>query len=468
MLTHSKQTDSTGKLTQLYIISLSAIAGLAILGQVFIQKQLAQQSLDLRIISAAQTRQTLCQRLLKTSLAVQIAPTPEIKQQRLAELQSVVSQWEASRLEVKDQMQSAVSKAQFAEVEPVFNRLEPAAQEILATAEKILEFHSSPATPEPGRQRLLQRIGDPDREMLGPRLLAAERVFTTSLDEIITWHNQNVKERVATLQALEFGLLGLTLLVLVAEGILIFRPAVKKLQQTLLALAQSLQEVQEKSHRLALEQEKSERLLLNILPEPIADRLKQEPAAIADGFGEVTVLFADVVGFTELSGRLPPKELVARLNDIFSRFDALAEKHGLEKIKTIGDAYMVVGGLPNPRDDHARAIAEMALDMKEAIQALNRETGESFNMRMGINSGPVVAGVIGIKKFIYDLWGDTVNVASRMESHGTPGEIQMTAATYSHLKDYYDLQERGTIAIKGKGEMTTYWLKGRIPTRVKA
>jgi PAS domain S-box-containing protein len=209
---------------------------------------------------------------------------------------------------------------------------------------------------------------------------------------------------------------------------------------------------------LRLEQEKSDRLLLNVLPQPIAERLKQDQSIIADTFAEVTVLFADIVGFTQISSQISPQELVSLLNDIFSTFDRLAQKHGLEKIKTIGDAYMVVGGLPMPRSDHAEAIAQMALDMQQAIIDFSNTNNQDFSIRIGINSGPVVAGVIGIKKFIYDLWGDTVNTASRMESHGLPGQIQVTSATYERLQDKYLLESRGTIEVKGKGKMNTYFL----------
>ncbi|WP_293352553.1 MULTISPECIES: adenylate/guanylate cyclase domain-containing protein [unclassified Microcoleus] len=211
---------------------------------------------------------------------------------------------------------------------------------------------------------------------------------------------------------------------------------------------------------LRLEQEKSDRLLLNVLPKPIAERLKQDQSIIADTFAEVTVLFADIVGFTQISAQISPPELVSLLNDIFSTFDRLAQKHGLEKIKTIGDAYMVVGGLPMPRSDHAEAIAQMALDMQQAIIDFSNTNNQDFSIRIGINSGPVVAGVIGIKKFIYDLWGDTVNTASRMESHGLPGQIQVTSATYERLQDKYLLESRGTIEVKGKGEMNTYFITG--------
>ncbi len=212
---------------------------------------------------------------------------------------------------------------------------------------------------------------------------------------------------------------------------------------------------------LRQEQEKSEHLLLNILPSPIADRLKQEQSIIADDFAEVTVMFADIAGFTQIASSLSPIELVDLLNQIFSAFDLLSEKHDLEKIKTVGDAYMVVGGLPTRRTDHAKAIAEMALDMQATIAQFRSETGKEFNIRIGINTGPVVAGVIGIKKFSYDLWGDTVNIASRMESHGLAGQIQVTALTYERLREQYLFKERGAIQVKGKGEMTTYLLIGR-------
>ncbi|CBN57402.1 MULTISPECIES: adenylate/guanylate cyclase domain-containing protein [Kamptonema] len=212
---------------------------------------------------------------------------------------------------------------------------------------------------------------------------------------------------------------------------------------------------------LHLQQGQTERLLLNILPEPIANRLKQHEGIIADDFAEVTVLFADIVGFTPLSASMSPIALVDLLNQIFSAFDHLCERHGLEKIKTIGDAYMVVGGLPTQRSDHAETIAQMAIDMQVEIALFNAKNNKDFSIRIGIHSGPVVAGVIGIKKFIYDLWGDTVNLASRMESHGLAGQIQVSDVTYELLKDKFLLQKRSPIQIKGKGEMTTYFLLGK-------
>lgn len=211
---------------------------------------------------------------------------------------------------------------------------------------------------------------------------------------------------------------------------------------------------------LRYQQECTEELLLNILPAPIAERLKFSESTIADSFAAVTVMFADLVNFTEFSAEMPPPKLVALLNKIFSKFDQLAQKHGLEKIKTIGDAYMVVGGLPTPREDHAEAIAQMALEMQQEITNFKQDNGEPFTLRIGIHTGPVVAGVIGMKKFAYDLWGNTVNVASRMESQGIAGKIQVTAEIYQQLQDKYVFEKRGLITVKGKGEMITYWLKG--------
>ncbi len=212
--------------------------------------------------------------------------------------------------------------------------------------------------------------------------------------------------------------------------------------------------------RLAEEHARSERLLLNILPAAISARLKDDDKAIADRFAEVTVLFADIVGFTELSQRLTPDALVKMLNRIFSTFDDLAVELGLEKIKTIGDCYMVASGLPEPRADHAHAAARMALAMRAALARINAEAGHDLHVRIGIHSGAVVAGVIGKRKFIYDLWGDAVNTASRMESSGVPDEIQCTRDTYERIKDDFVLEPRGTIKVKGKGEMETFLLKG--------
>jgi class 3 adenylate cyclase len=212
---------------------------------------------------------------------------------------------------------------------------------------------------------------------------------------------------------------------------------------------------------LRVEQDRSERLLLNVLPATIAGRLKATPGVIADAFDAVTVLFADIVGFTTFAAAHPPGEVVAVLNRLFSSFDELADRHGVEKIKTIGDAYMVVAGLPVPRPDHQEAIAEMALDMRDEIERFRNDTGTNLTVRIGASSGPVVAGVIGQKKFSYDVWGDTVNMASRMESHGIAGRIQVTSNMHKHLADRYEFQPRHDVEIKGKGSMTTYLLSGR-------
>lgn len=217
----------------------------------------------------------------------------------------------------------------------------------------------------------------------------------------------------------------------------------------------------EKLHQLLdLEKSKSEKLLLNILPGSIAERLKEEASVIAESFDEASILFADIVDFTSISTELSPEHLVNLLNDVFSEFDMLAEKHGLEKIKTIGDAYMVVGGLPARRKDHAEAIARLALDMQRALDELSKTKGKKLMVRIGINSGPVVAGVIGTRKFLYDLWGDTVNVASRMEASGIAGSIQVTESSYQLLRETFDFQDRGSQFIKGKGLMHTYILIG--------
>ena len=215
------------------------------------------------------------------------------------------------------------------------------------------------------------------------------------------------------------------------------------------------------NRQLAEQMEETERLLLNILPKMIADRLKQNQGIIADRFDEVTILFADVVGFTELSAHLSPIELVTLLNKLFSAFDGLTDRHNLEKIKTIGDKYMVAGGLPTHRPDHAEAVAEMALDMQDEVARFNEKNNRMFGIRVGINTGPVVAGVIGAKKFIYDLWGDTVNIASRMETYGIEGRIQVTEATYERLRYKYLFKNRGAIHVKNVEKMFTYFLIGR-------
>ncbi len=212
---------------------------------------------------------------------------------------------------------------------------------------------------------------------------------------------------------------------------------------------------------LLMANELSERLLLNVLPEEIADRLKAGEVVIADRAEGVTILFGDLVGSTPLSERLTPNQMVEVLNEIFTPFDDLADDLGLEKIKTIGDAYMVVGGLPTPRPDHVEAIADMALAMQAELSRHSVDGFGPLQMRYGIHTGSVVAGVIGKRKFSYDLWGDTVNTAARMESHGVPGEIQVTEAVYRRLKDRYQFAFRGPVEIKGKGVMETYFLTAR-------
>ena len=202
---------------------------------------------------------------------------------------------------------------------------------------------------------------------------------------------------------------------------------------------------------------------MNILPRPIAERLKVAAQTIADDFAAASILFADVVGFTPLAQRLPPAETVGMLDRLFSSFDVLVERHGLEKIKTIGDCYMAAAGVPEPCPDHACKAALLALDMRDVVAASQLADQTGLELRIGINSGPVVAGVIGRKRFLYDLWGDAVNTASRMESHGMPGEIQITRATYELLKDDFVCRPRGTILVKGKGVMETWYLVGPRP-----
>ncbi len=216
------------------------------------------------------------------------------------------------------------------------------------------------------------------------------------------------------------------------------------------------------AHRLLqIEQERSERLLLNILPGPVAERLKNSNQTIADGFADVTVMFADIVNFTQVAEGMAPTQVFAMLNRIFSSFDELAEKFGLEKIKTIGDAYMVAGGLNDERQDYSDAVADMALAMRDLLRRDFTVNESHLEVRIGIGTGPVVAGVVGKKKFIYDLWGDTVNIASRITSEGVPGMIQVDATTYRRLKDRFDFYEPQTIYLKGKGNMEVHRMIGR-------
>jgi adenylate cyclase len=207
------------------------------------------------------------------------------------------------------------------------------------------------------------------------------------------------------------------------------------------------------------EKSESERLLLNILPGAIAQRLKTEPGIIADRFDSVSVLFSDIVGFTPLAETLSAQQMVEWLNEVYSVFDALVQAHDVEKIRTIGDGYMVAAGVPFPRDDHAGALARLALDMKAHFATLPPVSGRRVSFRIGISSGPVVGGVIGTHKFQYDIWGDTVNTAARMESQGVPGRIQISAATHELISDGFICESRGAIEIKGKGEMETWFVE---------
>jgi len=205
-------------------------------------------------------------------------------------------------------------------------------------------------------------------------------------------------------------------------------------------------------------QDAADSLLLNVLPRSIAERLKTQTQTIADSFSSASILFADVVDFTPKSQHLSAPDVVGLLDRLFGHFDTLVERYDLEKIKTIGDCYMAAAGIPAPRDDHARALALIGLDMLSAVEATGPMGDLGLELRIGINSGPVVAGVIGRKRFLYDLWGDAVNVADRMQTHGTPGRIQVTRATYELLKDEFVLEPRGTIEVRGKGEMETWYL----------
>lgn len=219
--------------------------------------------------------------------------------------------------------------------------------------------------------------------------------------------------------------------------------------------------LQEEKELVEIEKEKSEHLLLNILPGTIAGRLKAGEKTIANGHQIVSVLFADLCGFTKLSRKTSPADLVSMLNEIFTTFDDIVKNHGVEKIKTIGDCYMLVGGLPNPRDDHAHAVADTALEMVQALERINKNRDIDLAMRIGIHSGPVVAGVIGKIKFTYDIWGDTVNVASRMESSGLPGKIHISEQTMAELHSQFNLEERGMVECKGLGQVKTFFVNGR-------
>ena len=219
--------------------------------------------------------------------------------------------------------------------------------------------------------------------------------------------------------------------------------------------------LEEAHHQVQIEQERSEKLLLNILPEAVAERLKSSDKTIADGFADVTVMFADIVNFTQVAANMSPSQVFAMLNRIFSAFDELAEQYGLEKIKTIGDAYMVAGGLNEELANYSAAIADMALSMRDLLRRDFTINASHLEVRIGIGTGPIVAGVLGKKKFIYDVWGDTVNIASRITAEGVPGMIQCDTTTYHRLAASFEFHEPQTIYLKGKGNMTVYRLIGR-------
>lgn len=223
-----------------------------------------------------------------------------------------------------------------------------------------------------------------------------------------------------------------------------------------------MRQLKKQHEALASEQAKTEQLLLNILPRKIAQRLKSGEEHIADAFPNVSVLFADMVGFTAMSRTMTASALVEVLGDLFSRFDLITEKHGLEKIKTIGDCYMLAGGVPDPMDEHAHAVIDAAMEFCTALEEMRERTGGALRMRIGVHSGPIVAGVIGLRKFTYDLWGDTVNVASRMESTGEPGRIHVSVNTANLVRNDFKLESRGSIEVKSLGQVETFFVNGRI------
>jgi class 3 adenylate cyclase len=223
-----------------------------------------------------------------------------------------------------------------------------------------------------------------------------------------------------------------------------------------------MRQLKRQHEALASEQAKTEQLLLNILPRKIAQRLRAGEEHIADAFPNVSVLFADMVGFTAMSRTMTASALVEVLGDLFSRFDLITEKHGLEKIKTIGDCYMLAGGVPDPMDDHAHAVIDAAMEFCTALEEMRERTGGALRMRIGVHSGPIVAGVIGLRKFTYDLWGDTVNVASRMESTGEPGRIHVSVNTANLVRNDFKLESRGSIEVKSLGQVETFFVNGRI------
>ena len=378
IIPNNQQKSPTARLTKLYISSLALVACLSIVGQVIIQRLLSQQRIDVQVISNVQHQQILSQRLAKLALALRITQDDTRRQSLVKDFEETIGEWQTTEQNLqKLETSMNASEGRSTQIRNIIEQIHPNCQKMVYAAKQLLSTAKS-GTIQP-RLMLSQSLKE---------ILTSERRFEKEVDKVILAYQEYTAAAVTELKNIEIALLALTLLVLILEGVLIFHPAVEKLRTTF--------------EQLTEEQKKSEHLLLNILPETVANRLKEKPTTIAEAFTEVTVLFADIVGFTQLSTQVSPQELVGLLNRIFSAFDELAEKHGLEKIKTIGDAYMVVGGLPTPRKDHAEAIVEMGLDMQQAINQFNTETDYNCNIRIGINTGPVVAGVIGIKKFIYD------------------------------------------------------------------
>ena len=240
------------------------------------------------------------------------------------------------------------------------------------------------------------------------------------------------------------------------------------LRQSIIERRKTQEGLQLAHQQLQVEQDRSEKLLLNILPAPIAERLKNSNQTIADGFADVTVMFADIVNFTQVAANMSPSQVFTMLNRIFSAFDELAEEYGLEKIKTIGDAYMIAGGLNDGQAKYTAAIADMASAMRDLLRNDFAVNASHLEIRIGIGTGPVIAGVVGKKKFIYDLWGDTVNIASRITSEGVPGMIQCDTTTYRRLRETFEFHEPQTIYLKGKGNMTVYRLVGRVAGPVES
>ncbi|MGB3759744.1 MAG: adenylate/guanylate cyclase domain-containing protein, partial [Rivularia sp. (in: cyanobacteria)] len=329
---------STRNLSIFYTFSLSLVACLSVSGQIIVQGMLSQQQKNLEVVSLIEERQTLCQEVIKFVALLKLEPETRNNPQQLQKLQQLVIDWKDSgeQLAIATQKTPGFSPTQKVALQDKLAKMKPAGVGFREAAAKIVS--------EGGRSRGA-RLSE---KASVTQLLAEEKNLMQGLEDVSNWYTQETIAGVNRLKQVEYGLLAITLLVLLLEGILVFRPAVKKIQDTL--------------GKLALEQAQSESLLLNILPHPIAQRLKQSQPSkktktdnimIADGYNDATVMFADIVGFTNLSSRIPPQELVHLLNQIFSRFDLIAESYQLEKIKTIGDAYMVVGGLPNPRTDHA-------------------------------------------------------------------------------------------------------------------